>query len=926
MRELRPSTWWLWWTAFLLVGLTGDGVATSGADAGSRMIRAGDTVERCGQQGESIDATQYRSSCGEDILFVAPRDRFGSEGMECVLQGPDGPIWSMHVPFIITAAAVGSDGQVVALMKPASEAREDRETAVVSIDSGGNWRLFRRDEVLGSRGAGSGENLILRGVLALHGCNEFVLRASRPSDDSSEVWLAFDPSEGHARGRAVWTPDVTAAAQGGAEHVEDVVAVPGTDLLLVHWIVNVRLPSGSWSSGACFGLVDEEGHLRWRLDLPQDYDRVAGSPDSFIRGWVDRYGGIADVRHRSFSIRSYRDGLVRSFDVHRDGTARSVRVSERPEPLPFHPWIPSRLERIDLQPARVETVPRASGAPRGRSEVLAWNVKGEQATTILLSDPRGGLVVRELGPAGIVVREIPVQGRRADAFPRTLRWHSAGDGLFLGVAVDSEGVLDGRMFRTVRTAGGEWRLETGEISGLPRRESRIHAIDGGLEGYLLVVGEDEEGKPHAWQIEPTGVVAHDFLAAVPDVYLLEDDLVAAEMGGGMAVVDTAEGAVYRFDRDGRLRARVELNSIIGRADGYWIAMESAPDGGLVVVDGGEEGGLLYLQASDTPQGRWVRGVSPEGEPFSCIAARLDGCAHGRVVLRTDEGLYEVGREGVIVPLITGRSSVPPRAVGHAAVLENGMLVVEDPEGRRLVVWKEDMSSSRVIEGDEYDASVAAYAELCEIIAGQGETVWLTRDAQDCMQVYPHLGPSWSIAAGGFGGAVSYVGPPDRTWVWCGFPGELRLWNGKEWTQVVRTRPDGKWLHQIAGVAIDPRDGGLAVLEHSERLDGPWFWWLHCYGSEGQPDGSIDVSAILSAHAVGAYLRHVGGWILMGGRGSRVVLTHERTRRTFLFDAARAGDEPSIWAHGLSSDGKRLLSVDARRGLVISYVLPQIEGP
>lgn len=302
-----------------------------------------------------LQPATYASASGRWSLAVDPSERSGTKGGAYRMTADGELAWSAELPVALWRAAVAEDGRVAGYSYSGEFRDPESRFHVVLLSAAGTVLLDETNE-RGSTG-------ISHTYPVPTGISVFL----QPELERFVVYV-------HLRGgvRACWGYDLATGAAlfrrplelesgivDGIESSLDVRPVPGTPLVLLHWMTT-DYSVDPWDRGAVFELRDEEWRTVWRLDLPHDYE-VKGQPEAWRCNEIFAESPILSTAPGRFELRLAAEGQRVTFATSRADTAWTVEevahiAYKRPTPVK-PPTLAPRL--VASEPLGASTPPPA---------------------------------------------------------------------------------------------------------------------------------------------------------------------------------------------------------------------------------------------------------------------------------------------------------------------------------------------------------------------------------------------------------------------------------------------------------------------------------------------------------------------------------------------------------------------------------------
>jgi hypothetical protein len=522
-----------------------------------------------------------------------------------------------------------------------------------------------------------------------------------------------------------------------------------------------------------------------------------------------------------------------------------------------------------------------------------------------------------------VLHEQPFQALPPPAVEGAVRWHDLGGDRWL---------LDGTVYakegkrRTVLCANGS----SGEVAPLPGfRLPASGAIElDNLEiaplgdGFVVLGTFDFQTTmtDRLFCFDGHGKMRWSVLQNYQDETALfspQDVTVTSEER--IVVVDSIRKGLQVFDKSGKHVRNIELGEACGQVLNYPTVVSPDPDGGVLVYDHQGTPPLWHVDL-DEPACRPITPRFPDGRSPELLARNARFAPDG--ILWTSDGhsLHALDDEGVVAKTV---GSEPLEGAlyepGASAILSDGRICVQDKRTGAVHVWAE--SGELLFVGETEDGDSDDVNPMARMVASPDGSVWVEAPGSlFATQDKEYLG--WSAQGKRLGrkrfeqhAAFSRDGEHRWTWGWnSGLT--IRDESGTKLLALDR-RPDDRWIRSIIDVCFGP-DGNATALD-SQSLTGPdkEVHVLH-YTSDGTPLDAVTVrvgrpKSITRIH-------RSESWILLSSWSPTVILL--RPSGEFAGELAVAEKAPrTSWAHGLSADGKRLMSLNSKEQILHRHSLP-----
>ncbi len=847
----------------------------------------------------NVDPERYASPSGAFVLEIDPKSRFGSGGARYRLTHLGVERWTREHPFTLSTAAVTDEG--VALGYGHSSG-----FLVALLDGDGEVRVAERTKMTMSRFPHTPLNPRPLGLIADPSNDRFLVRiADEDVNRGVEAWWMYSISQ--AERVQVLRPREAMARRGSVrEALLDARPLPGTPLYLLHWLTR---GARGVSRGATFTLIRLDASVVWRLDLPEDYT-IESDPrsEAELEHKLRESGAILDVEMGEFELRLVRDEQRVRFRTSVDSNGKTGwRVFEvgreeySSEPEVQSVPLPLTLKQIDTVPLE-RRVPDPK--PRVR-DLCAWWVDEEgvfravrrdsgEDYSLLAVDANGG-VLRELAAVEL---SATLAGTLCSWFPlgpdRWLvsRWNAPGRVLCVDVLtgdaeeihLETRGGSKTRVVSAVPTAGGGF-------VALIRHHWRNTSTED-------LVAFDSLGK-RRWRVKS------DYR---DDAMLFTPKDVAVIPSGEVVVLELTRRELKLFADDGSYLETISLEESWGQRPNYPSGLASAPDGRLLVQD---YSGAPPLRLMD-PDGQLVRNLTPtyaDGRLATKLARTARYGPDGTLWTFDGYRFLQLGDEGRVVDSVGKAAQDGVLYRPWAAAIDGfGRICMQDGRTGAMHVW--DESGRLLFVGEVEPEDADGLSPIGKIASDTDGGVWGST-AQGML--------GWSAEG-------ERLGYRDASDVWAFGSGKPRLTKGESAKLVfhdstgrvvaqVDRRPDRRWIRRVASVAIDAT-GEVAVLdvpERSARGDGTD---VLLYSEAGEP---LDTLALTDSTRLGRRLHYRSPWLLVSSWAGDVLLARRDTGEVYQVLVGSTDDRS--WVHGLSSDGKRLLSVDKSRLEMRRFELP-----
>jgi len=866
------------------------------------------------QETEYVDPMERASPSGDYVLHLDPTSSSGAGAAHYRLMHRGEELWAAKLPFTLREVAVTDEGFSFGHGLTAGDG-PGGELVVAILGPDGKLMLDERTKRSPSQFFHASDNPRALGMVVDAEHRQFAVRiADADLNRGIESWRRYSISEGRRLGDL--EPEVAMdVKERELLHVADARALPGTDLHLIHWW-RVQLSDytrGYFPDGAAFTLMRPDGSMAWRLDLPLDYT-VDGDEkaDEALEDLVRSHGAVRRVESNGrFALWFVRDQQEVTFDARLRPDIENEWDVEEASRTPHATPVPKpadELPKIALKPLDVLQLESAKADARpALINVRAWTFSApDGGFTAVRQDQGHAYTFVDLDSTGKVLREQLVRDLPAGD-DETVSWtHERGDHWLAIVQGWGEGAAT-RVWRVDAASGGPEVLPAFEAPRVDDVQVRLSELapmaDGGFVAlgtfhfkYSMsdvLMGFDRNGRL-LWTVD-------EDMGDPSKLFSPED--VAVTSDGSVVVVETIRCQLKVYDRGGVHVRNVDLETAFGSEPRYTSGVSAGPDGTVLVLDAGER--PLWHMELDGEVLRSVAPSFPDGRKPSQLAAHARISPSGAWWTFDGLNFVRLDSEGVVVE----RAGQLPLAnqlhnPGACAVLD-GRVCVQDESTGAIFVWNEGGLLTTVgaaaPEDRDFVTTIGRFA------ASPDGSIWIESKRGD------YLG--WDadgvrLGFRRFEGAPVFARAGGRLWTLGDGFLTARDPAGVALVSVDR-QPDRRWIRGPYEAATFD-DGTLAVHADSSVL---------IYSASGAPLRTITVPDP-TPEWISERLDARGDWLLLSSWNPDVLLVNHTTGDAFRFTPADDHGRAS-WAHGLSRDGKQILSVERGEG---SFVLHRFALP
>ncbi len=856
---------------------------------------------------QTIDPAEHASPSGACMLLVDPSAPDGSGPASYRLTRDGALAWEAELDFTLREAAVTDDGIGVGYALT-NGPDHGGHLVIAVIGPDGEPILDERVERSGVRFMHTPDDPFPLGLVVDQEHDRFAVRM-RDADLNRgvESWRRYRISTGEEL-EPIEPASADDVGEGQRSWVLGARAVRGTGLLVVHWWLH-DYPR----AGAVFTLMDFDGDVVWRAELPLDYTAADGETKEELRRTMHDRGAILESSAPgAFRLWFVRDGQAVTFRAERSAESKSgwrvAEVGRDPYAGPAEPEEEAPPGRSLAALGSVELA-GAVAPPSPLASLRAWTC----------AQPGGFLAVREnadgsfdeirVSRAGVVYSE-----RRLGPLPNGAEWVTtwcALDGGNWLVALAERGAPTNLRFAKtdIRTGSLEPlpEYETPTSDGIaPGLDAFAAFPDGGFAALVTfsypysptsaLLAFDAAGRP-TWSVwesldDPTKLFAPEDLTITPD--------------GHVVVVETVVPTLKVYARDGTHVRTIDLAASWTREPRYPSAVTNGPDNSVLVRDV-DRPALWHMDL----EGALLRSFTPhfdDGREPGALAQSARFGPDGSLWAHDDSTFLRLRDDGAVVE----RAGEPPDAqrVNQPGLggIVRGLVCVQDQASATLFAWNEAGEPALV------GAALLQDAERVDTIprfaSAPDGSIWVSTE-EDGYLGWDERGRRLGLR-GEEDELLRFAPDPARPWTWsaprygryaCVV---LRDAQGTEHARIER-RPDGGWIRGLRDLAIAD-DGTLAVLTHTDVL---------LYDAEGEPLGTIDVQ-----DGAGHALEAGGDWIVVSSWRPHVLLLRRSTGESFTF-APPFDSRLDGFAYGLSTDAKRLLCLEPRTLVLHRFELPEV---
>jgi hypothetical protein len=318
-----------------------------------------------------LQPATYASDSGRVTFEVRPSDRDGLAGGDCTLRKDGAVVWEAYVEHAPWAAAVAEDGTVAAFSLSGDYWSTESPFHLLLIAPDGSVAL---DEEHPRVSGGYSHSAPIPSWAAVFMQSELARFAVLlPERDGNRTLWMRDLRSGAAVGEHRLTPDTLSS--GKSTQLREARSVPGTKLVLLHWIAT----SGG---GTSFQIVEADAKDDWRVVWRIERADLSWNDGSAI---LDTSAGRFDVRFGGEQV---------GFQVTRTESGWRFAEAERSR---FEPT--AEVPSLRLTPLSEE--PHSPVRPV-RAKPSHWRFAGP----VVLGDVSGKLQQIERRPDGLWFRDI----------------------------------------------------------------------------------------------------------------------------------------------------------------------------------------------------------------------------------------------------------------------------------------------------------------------------------------------------------------------------------------------------------------------------------------------------------------------------------------------------------------------------------------
>jgi len=875
-----------------------------------------------------VDPADFVSPSGALRLHVKPGDRRGEGAAEYSLWSGEELRWQVRLPLTLAEVALSDTGSAVGYgaHQPSGGARV---FVVAAIDTEGKLMDEERTPFTMSRYMHSPSNPVALGLVPDFEHDRFFVRVrGEVHSRAQQIFWAYRASTGERLGSV--EPQNPAAEGYKRVSLWGAKALPGTDLLLLHWWVTNfdDQVGGIRADGASFTLTRQDGSIAWQFDRPRDYtiygDKAAD--DAFERELRANSPLLEVAPAGRFVLRFVSAGERVEFQAEeladKPGEWQVCELERQPFEAPEH----ASRERV-LQPVNVQLEPlepialelESPGPKPPLQDARAWQPDDAGGFFAIRSIEEGDFVRVHIARDGSQLEEVVIDALPEDPNPGYVDWQALGDDEWLVMRTSYADPLDRQFAGVVEGRTGELFELTGlariEVDGTPL------AVKAGArlpDGRLVVLGSFRFGMASSAALvclaldieaEPDWVLGDDYR---DETMLFSPGDVTVTAGGTVVVLDTVRDWLQMYAPDGEHLGNIDLEGVWGQEPSSTSDVTALPGGGVLVYDflGSPPLWKMDLETGDVAQltPHYSDGRSPD-ELARNVHVAPDGgllTSDGYVLLRLDADGLVVGSLG------SAAGAQQLSEPGAAAFLADGRICIQDVRTGAPFVWDQGgklLFIGAVEPGDAEDVdSIGNFA-----VRPDGE-LWINGEEQG------YLG--WSATGERLGrrdfgqpeiaGEVALVPDSTNYWMW-GYSGgaSLRDAEGRELSRV-ESYGDGTWITAVSAVGFEP-DGTVLIFE-SDRTEERGGCKLVRASAKGELLGALPLPGI------GVFGRPscAGSWVLYSRYGSALLDVSRPPAVGALISVANVGE--SCETFGLSPDGTVLLALDPSSLIVERYAL------
>ena len=770
--------------------------------------------------------TNYVSPSGAISLFVDPADRHGIGMAMYRLSHNGAELHAYEKPYSLREVTVTDRGLAAGIAYQRDEVADDRQEA----------SQFLHIVILAPDGREILNDVKPRQVGHLHGPTlpqvkqvlvdpEFDRLMVRVLARGEKLWV-YQLSTGESQPRLELRAGM--GESSGLQSVVDTRLVPGTPLLLVHWLKRTVDPKTK-DYGAAFALLDPNGECIWTFEADRDYANVN-------LGWV-RYLGPQFFKRNSvistggegrFDVRLYAEKKQVAFSVSRNANGT---------------WQVVELGRIDIPDSTGSAAPSQTfpplkylgelklGAVNGVVSPLEglWDFTFDSRGRIhaVLSKADGEATMASLDENGSVVAERPLA---RSTLVRMGRHWIAGplykDDRY--VEFRREGNADSTAW-LIQPATGEEEPLKHFPGGLAMSIARLS------DGSMLVLDTynrqyspadrlrcfDTDGQLR-WELRSEAQKDYEILGIGPrHVSVTTQDKII------LLNIDS----IQLLDRDGLRLKKIDLKGAFGENEfggnpGYLHEVVADADGGFLVANHRNPPVVLRYDVEGSLRSKWSP-RHPDGKTFD-LRPQIRVAPDGRLWTGDGNSLMRLTDDGV-VDLVFGAKpaddqlkemvafTVDRQGKMYAVARGTAMIHVFDPQGKPLRIVKPDPGD---VQGTVTESFIALNDNGEIFLKKPATRVFMPPDEylrfspageyietvtfEPSIPVGRFLSSGWSFQPRtNYRSGICCIGGDDRL-VLVDPPNTL--------IREQRKKPNGQWFAGRTHVAVAP-DGGIVVLDN-----------------------------------------------------------------------------------------------------------------
>jgi sugar lactone lactonase YvrE len=861
-----------------------------------------------------LQPATYRSASGSWELRVDPMSRNGEGAGDYELWHQGELVWKERHPFTFFEAVVAEDGSVAgySYMNGYRDVRCEGSFVVATIGSDGKVRGQESTPRTNSPFMHEAPTPTAVGLCLDAQRGGFVVLINDPDVNSTcYEWRTYDLKTcklmGSIRpGEGSETPSTERA------YLWSVRALPDTPLFAAHsWVLE--------NNGPRCELIDREGRIVWKQDLPGDLARGARIYEFLeLRDRIAKQGGVLTVLPGgSFELWSLQGREKIAFQVRVGTEEASWKVEEtgrRPFDAPNDP-LPDEatVHAIELQSAGVAEL-RAAEAPEPGPVHDVVEIGFDAAGHLMLVRKEalsGYWTCLVLDASGEVLGERAFGPIETKPFGTPHWWpFESGRWLVSNSTLEAESQL-----WWADPATGD--LDPIEDLDLPSIEAVASTGDGGFVALLNyqvqygsawgVASVDRQGRLrwlHASGPASTGE---------PSELLFPQDL-AFTKKGLVVVVDTSSHALQLFRSDGTWVQKTDLSAALENEYPYPCQVQDDGSGGLLVHDfdsSNAQGDWIRVDLDGKPRGR-IDPRTAEGRRGPSMTRNLTVAPDGRLWTHDGQVVMQLDASGV--PEHCFGSEAMAEAVyepdcclvdrsGHVVVVDKRTKAVHtfDRTGKQLGTAISDLTEEEYLLGSPHLA--VAPDESIFLSALDGE--------------YVHLGCDGTLLGRvDLGGYEAVFFPHDgKRLVAVGCALDLIGANGKTLARIDRL-PNRRWFGGPSAFTV--ASDGAIVVSNDDNNAYPARACIAWYAEDGSAQGAWEVPSALLGSRVAA----TGRWIASGDWSDKMFLLRRIDGAMYRFLAAKTeGEARSAWDFGFSPDGAELWMVQREPLRLHRFALP-----